>query len=54
MKELLEVSKRYDDHAIISGKVYHYDKPDIIQYAGSYFVDNNINAINSFIFILSP
>jgi len=47
MKELLEVSKRYDDHAIISGKVYHYDKPDIIQYAGSYFVDNNILKVTS-------
>ena len=42
MKELIDASKRYDDHAIISGKVYHYDSPDIIQYAGSFFMENNI------------
>jgi len=49
MKELVDASKRRDDHAIISGKVYHYNSPDVIQYAGSFYLDKNIlNVVSPF------
>jgi GT2 family glycosyltransferase len=34
---LADAGERYDQNAIISGKVYHFDLPEIIQYTGSFF-----------------
>lgn len=35
--ELVKTSDKYKQKAIVSGKVYHFDRPDVIQYTGSYF-----------------
>ncbi len=35
----VEAGEKYNQKAIISGKVYHFDRPNIIQYAGSFFSD---------------
>lgn len=36
---LIETAEKYNNDAIISGKVYHFDKPNVIQYTGSFFTD---------------
>lgn len=36
---LIEASNRHNDQAIISGKVYYYDSPNIIQHTGVVFSD---------------
>jgi GT2 family glycosyltransferase len=43
---LVSAAMRYDDRAIISGKVYYYDHPDILQHTGEMITDHRyINAI---------
>lgn len=37
--ELARTCKEYHNEAIVSGKVYHYDKPDVIQDVGYCFTD---------------
>lgn len=34
MRNLVEASKAHKDQCIVSGKVYHYDKPQYLQYIG--------------------
>jgi GT2 family glycosyltransferase len=34
MRALVETSKKYQDRCIVSGKVYHFDKPQYLQYIG--------------------
>lgn len=36
IKELLKTCQRFDNRAIVSGKVYHYDEPNKLQDIGSY------------------
>lgn len=36
---LVATASTYQKNAIVSGKVYHFDNPNIIQYTGSYFSD---------------
>lgn len=36
---LVEAAERYNDKAIVSGKVYYYDHPDILQHTGVIFKD---------------
>ena len=38
---LVDTCKRYDNKAIVSGKVYHFDRPDTLQYIGHYFKNRN-------------
>ena len=38
----VEAGEKYNQKAIISGKVYHFDRPNIIQYAGSFFFRQKI------------
>lgn len=40
MKVLVETAVKYDNAAIISGKVYHFDKPGILQQTGMLFHDH--------------
>jgi GT2 family glycosyltransferase len=37
--ELITVSNMYCDKCIVSGKVYDFEKKDVLQYIGSYFTD---------------
>ncbi|HPI68629.1 MAG TPA: glycosyltransferase family 2 protein [Bacteroidales bacterium] len=37
--ELVNVAKRHNNQAIVSGKVYYYDHPDILQHTGVMFTD---------------
>jgi GT2 family glycosyltransferase len=39
IKELVNTAVTYNNRAIISGKVYYYDQPDIIQHTGVMFTD---------------
>lgn len=39
VKYLVEASEKYNDGAIISGKVYHFDKPEVFQYLGGLYKD---------------
>ena len=39
VSSLVEVAGRYNDNAIVSGKVYFFDQPDIIQHTGAIFTD---------------
>ena len=34
IRALVETGEKYHRNAIVSGKVYHFDKPDVIQYVG--------------------
>jgi GT2 family glycosyltransferase len=36
---LVDAAKRYDNRAILSGKVYYYDQPDVLQHTGVIFRD---------------
>jgi len=36
---LVDAAKRFNDNAIVSGKVYYYDQPDVIQHTGVIFTD---------------
>lgn len=36
---LLDAAKRYNNKAIISGKVYYHDHPDVLQHTGVVFTD---------------
>lgn len=37
IEELVKASQRYHDNCIVTGKVYSYDKPDVLQHIGSDF-----------------
>jgi len=37
---LVDAAKRYHDKAIVSGKVYYYDYPDVLQHTGVIFKDH--------------
>ncbi len=37
---LVDTAVRYDNRAIVSGKVYYYDHPDILQHTGVIFKDH--------------
>ncbi len=37
---LVDTAKKHNDHAIVSGKVYYYDQPDILQHTGVIFSDH--------------
>lgn len=37
--EMVNAAKRHNDRAIVSGKVYYYDHPDILQHTGVIFKD---------------
>lgn len=37
--EVVAAAERYKNNAIISGKIYHFDKPNVIQRTGSFFSD---------------
>ena len=39
ISEMVKTAKKYDDNCLVTGKVYHYDRPNILQYVGSRFVD---------------
>jgi len=39
INELVTTSNRYEQKAIVSGKVYHYDRPNVIQLTGLVFSD---------------
>lgn len=49
IKYLVDAGERYNQKAIISGKVYHYDRPDVFQYIGGvlknkrYMIMDNIH-----------
>lgn len=47
IKYLVEAGERYDKNAIISGKVYHYDRPDVFQYVGGIFKDKRYLMMNN-------
>ncbi len=36
---LVEAAKRHNNKAIVSGKVYYYDNPDVLQHTGVIFID---------------
>jgi GT2 family glycosyltransferase len=36
---LVGTAERYNDNAIVSGKVYYFDQPDVIQHTGVIFTD---------------
>jgi len=38
---LFEAAERNKQNAIVSGKIYHFDKPNILQRTGSFFSDKN-------------
>lgn len=35
ISNLVEVAKRYSNKCIVTGKVYHYDRPNVLQFIGS-------------------
>lgn len=37
--ELAKAAERYNNEAIIAGKVYHFNRPNAIQYTGSFYFD---------------
>jgi GT2 family glycosyltransferase len=39
ISELVKTSRKHDDNAIVTGKVYYYDHPDVIQHTGVIFKD---------------
>lgn len=39
---LVDACKRYDNKAIVSGKVYHFDKKDTLQYIGHYYKNREL------------
>ena len=42
LTELVITAEKYERNAIISGKIYHYDDPDRLQYIGGRFKDNDM------------
>jgi GT2 family glycosyltransferase len=41
IKELVNTCKECDNKAVVTGKVYHYDEPDILQFVGYKCVNKN-------------
>lgn len=41
ISHLVISAENHNQLAIVSGKVYHFDRPDVIQYAGSFFSDQS-------------
>ena len=39
ISELVKVSQKYNDNCLVTGKVYHYDQPKILQYIGAKIID---------------
>jgi len=39
IQNIVHVAIKFNNNAIVTGKVYHYDKPDTIQTTGSFFSD---------------
>ena len=39
IKELVKTAERHNNDCIVTGKVYHYDKPSTIQYVGENYTD---------------
>lgn len=42
IKALVETSQKYQDHCIVTGKVYHFDQPSIIQHVGWEFTNKKM------------
>jgi len=38
--EMLKVSKEHDDQVLVTGKVYHYDRPKVLQFVGFKLIDS--------------
>lgn len=47
IKHLVETGERYDQNAIISGKVYHFDQPGVLQYVGGVYKDKKYLKMNN-------
>ena len=47
IKYLVEAGERNDHNAIISGKVYHYDQPNVLQYVGGVYKDKKYLKMNN-------
>ncbi|MDN3643379.1 glycosyltransferase family 2 protein [Lutimonas halocynthiae] len=39
IKELVSTSKEYNDEALVTGKVYHYDQPEKLQFVGFRYIN---------------
>lgn len=39
ISELVKTADKYEQNAIVSGKIYHFDQPNVIQHTGSNFID---------------
>lgn len=39
IEELVKTSKIFDDKALVTGKVYHYDQPNILQFVGFKYIN---------------
>ncbi len=39
IRELVKTADINKQNAIVSGKIYHFDRPDVFQYTGSFFTD---------------
>jgi len=39
IEELVKTSKQFDDKALVTGKVYHYDQPNILQFVGFKYIN---------------
>ena len=42
LAELVKVAEKYARNSIVSGKIYHYNDPDRLQYIGGRFKDNDM------------
>lgn len=42
IKELVRTSHQYNNKARVTGKVYHYDQPNVLQIVGNKFVNRNM------------
>jgi len=42
IKALISTAQKSDNKCIVTGKVYHFDKPEVIQYIGSYLLDEEM------------
>lgn len=58
ISNLVKCAKKHNNNSIVTGKVYHYDRPNVFQHIGSVFVNkkmlnlkrlaNNVNDIGQF------
>ena len=39
ISEMVKTVQKYDNRCLVTGKVYYFDKPNMLQYVGSRFVD---------------